>query len=121
MGALLALLLPLIPGLIQGVQTLFVKAPTPATAAPAPDINQTKADAVLQALQAIIAHLKAVNAPLPDGSLPANIPVTDDALRASIETLYQQMKAADQLTPAPPTGSLWLVQGSVQALKVSSI
>jgi hypothetical protein len=122
MGALLALLLPMIPGLIQGVQAVIKAKPAPAPGpTPAPPVSaagQAKADAVLVALRAVIEKLAAINAPLPDGTLPAAVPVTDDALRAAIETIYQQMKAGGNLTPAAPTGTLWLVQGSVQQLKV---
>lgn len=120
MGALLALLVPLIPGLIQGVQQLFAHAkpvaPNPAT--PAPDLGQAKNDAVLQSLRAMVGKLAAINAPLPDGTLPATVPVTDDSLRAAIETVYQQLKAGGNLQPQPAAGALWLVQGTVTALKL---
>lgn len=77
-------------------------------------------DAVLQAIQAVIEKLKAINAPLPDGTLPATVPVTDDALRATIETIFQQLKASGQLSPAPAAGALYLVQGTVQALQIGA-
>ena len=133
MGAILAILLPLIPGLIQGVQAAFahVKALPPAAHPPAPpsptapaapvvapSIGQTKADVVLQQIRVMVQTLAAINAPLSDGTLPASVPMTDDTLSASIETIYQQLKASQNLTPPSPTGTLFLVQGNVQPLKV---
>lgn len=126
MGALFAILLPLLPSLIQGIQAAFshVKPPTPAPVpapipvpvpAPAPDLGAAKADVVLQQLRALIEKLVAINSPLPDGTLPSTIPVTDDALRGLIEGIFQDLKAKDQLTPATaaaPAGQWMLINAN---------
>lgn len=131
-GSLLALLLPEVPALIQGIQRIFAHtkpAPTPGAPAPpvpagglTPDVNAEKMNALMLAVRGMIDKLKAINAPLPDGVLPASIPVTDDALRGFLESIYQDLKAKGQLapvaTPAAPVATLWLVQGTVQALQV---
>ncbi len=129
MGALFAVLLPYIPALIQGIQGIFAHAkpapvPIPVSPAPAtPDLGAAKMDALTESVRAMIQKLVAINAPLPDGTHPATIPVTDDALRGFLESIYQQLKASGQLTPtataANSNATLWLVQGTVQALQVA--
>ncbi len=131
MGSIFALLLPLIPGLIQGIQGLFAHAKPavpaiPVSPAPAtPDLGAAKMDALVASVKAMIDKLVSINAPLPDGVLPATIPVTDDALRGFLESIYQQLKSNGQLTPtatqAVPNSTLWLVQGTVQALQVQPV
>lgn len=110
MGALLALLIPMVPGLIQDVEILFGKVK--------PKTGETKMSVVMQQLRAALEALKALNVPLPDGTLPATIPVTDDALRLFAESWFQQLKANGQLTRPQQSGTLYLLQGSVTPLVV---
>jgi hypothetical protein len=102
MGALLGLLLPLVPGLIQGAEAIFAK----------PQSGTTKSAAVLAALRGMLGSIVAVNAPLADGKLPASIPVTDDALAGAIEAEFQRLKATGQLAPQPAAGTLYIMRGS---------
>lgn len=71
---------------------------------------------VMQQLRAALEALRALNVPLPDGTLPATIPITDDALRLFAESWFQQLKASGQLTRPQQSGTLYLLQGSVTPL-----
>ncbi len=120
MGALLALLGPLALALIPQLQAAFHHVATPAAGAPAtpePDIGAAKMDVLMQAARAAIQKLVTINAPLPNGVLPSTIPITDDALRGFLEGQFQSIKATGGLTPSAPTGDLFLVRGSVTAVK----
>lgn len=111
MGALLGLILPLVPSIVNGVESLFSKKPAAGT---------DKMSAALQALRALISQFIAAKVPLPDGTVPTAQP-TDDALKGMIETVFQQMKTTGTLTANPATatavGNLFLVHGSVTPLK----
>ncbi len=113
MGAILALLIPLIPSLIQGVEKIFVK-PAPATPTPnAPVPTGTdKQDAIVQSLRAIFDKLLAT------GIVPPGTTVTDDALRGAIEAEFQRLKGTGQLAQPTTLGALYLVQGNVTPIKL---
>jgi hypothetical protein len=116
MGAILALLIPLIPGLIQGIEKIFVK-PAPIPGAPVPPAapvptGTDKMDAIVQSLRAIFEKLLAT------GIVPPGTAVTDDALRGAIEAEFQRLKGTGQLTQAPALGALYLVQGNVTPIKL---
>lgn len=115
MGALLGLILPLVPSIVNGVESLFAKKPAAGT---------DKMAAVLQALRGIIEQFIAAKVPLPDGTTPTASP-TDDALKGMVETVLAQMKttgtlSADPAVPSTPAGNLFIVQGLVIPLRADS-
>lgn len=106
MGALLALLLPLLPSLIQGVEKIFTK----------PSSGPDRMDAVLQAIRQILAKLQTTGT-LPDGTPVPKDPVTDDALRGMIEVVLQNLKVSGQLLAPVVAGDLYVLRGTVTAIK----
>ncbi len=102
-GALISLLLPMVPGLVQSVQQLFKKPATPiapgTTPAPTPVPTGTdKMAAVVQSLRVILDKMIA------SGAVPAPTePITDDKLQGAVETIVQQVKSAGQLDVPVPT------------------
>ena len=114
MGAILALILPLVPSIVNGVEALFAKKPASGT---------DKMSAALQAIRAIVTQFLAAKVPMPDGSAPPVGAPTDDALTGMIETVLAQMKTTGTLsaTPAATTqaGAIFLVQGTVTPLKTA--
>lgn len=113
MGAILSVLLPLIPGLVQGIEKIFQKPATPVPGAPVPT-GTDKMDAVVQSLRAILEKMLAT------GAVPAPAaPVTDDALRGAVEAVLQQLKASGQLAAPATSGALYLVQGTITPLRAA--
>ena len=104
MGALVGLLLPAIPGLINLAEALIRKK----TPEGQPVKTGTdKADLVLQALRAIIAKYTA--------STGFAEPITDDMLKGLIESVFQTIgPTGAALTPA---ARLYVLQGSITELK----
>lgn len=97
MGTLAALLIPLLPSAINAVEELFKAIATPKQ-------GENKADAVLQAVRAIVTKLIASGAPVAQP--------TDDALKGMIEAKFQDMKASGALGATPSgTGKIYILQG----------
>ena len=98
MGALLSLLIPMVPSLIAGVESIFKK----------PGSGQTKMDAVLTALRGILEKFVSVQqpAPAPGTPVPPLTVPTDAALESMIETVLQQMKLTGQLGAPPIVASV---------------
>jgi transglutaminase/protease-like cytokinesis protein 3 len=108
MGALLPVILAVLPGLISAAEAAFAKKGS----------GTDKMNAVLQALQAYLENLYAAKQQ-PDNS-PASVPGAD-SLTGVIETLLSQMKANDTLTPKPAASpTLYLVSGTVTQLKTAA-
>jgi len=106
MGAL-ALLLPLIPTLIQGVEGIFANKPKSGT---------DKMDAVAQALRAVFDKL-VTSGVVPGGTL------TDDAIRGAIEAVFQQISKGGQVpivptSPVVVASQLWVVESLSAPVKV---
>lgn len=91
MGALLGLILPLIPGLITLAEKAFTAKTGPA-----------KADAVITSVASIVQQLQK------SGAIPAGLDVAQIA--TAVETVFQQMNAAGQVNtgtqplPFPASG-----------------
>lgn len=116
MGALLGLILPLVPSIISGVEAIFKSKPQSGT---------DKLGAVLDSLRAIISKMVATGIPLPDGTKPAQ--PSDDAIIGMIETVLQQLQDNGTLgsvltskpdQPTSPGGSnLYVLQGTIVPFK----
>lgn len=109
MGALLPLLLPLLPALINSAEAAFA----------APKSGSSKANAVIQGLEAFLSNLFAAKQAPAGSTMP-----TPDQLSGMMETFLAQMRLDGTLTmpgkPAiAPVAALYLVQGTVSQLKVA--
>lgn len=100
MGTLASILLPAIPALIKLAEA----------AIPTPGQGETRMGAVIAMLRRLVESMCAA------GQIPPGPQITDDKLQGIVESVFQQLKATGQLT-APQTGSLFLLQGTVTALK----
>ncbi len=108
-GTLLALLAPLLPSLIQGIEKLF---------AGKPKSGEDKMKAVIDALRMVIERMMAAGVPLPDGTVIPEKSISDDLLRGLIEAELQRLKASGQMTaPVSPVGELFILRGAVTAIK----
>jgi hypothetical protein len=109
MGALLPLLLPVIPGLVNLAEAAFEK----------PKSGESKMNAVIAALQGMLGTLfGAGQAPSGAAAPGAN------ELQGVVETVLAQMKGNGTITtPGKASAStqpqLWLVQGTVSQLKTA--
>lgn len=103
MGAVAALLLPMLPSIINGVGSLFKSKPKS---------GEDKMDTVLRMVQQIIAGMIQGKVPLPDGTT-VDVQPDPQAVKGLIEGVLQQMKASGQLTEQPATGTLWILRGTV--------
>ena len=103
--ALIAALLPLVPGLISGAEQLF---------SAMQKSGPNKLQAVAQAIRGMVGGMITGNATLPDGTVP--VQPDQSALEAFIESAFQQLKA----NPAAPVAAdqLFIVRGPVQALSL---
>jgi hypothetical protein len=135
-GSLLQVLIPVAANLIAGVRAAFlhvkippqvqppIQATIPGVPAPppavVPTLGQTQASLVLEQLRATIERLTEINAPLPDGTLPSTVSITDDALRVFIESMYQQVKPTLPVIGAAPA-SIAPVSVSTPAAAGSSL
>ena len=106
MGALVSILLPLIPSLIQGVEGIFKDKPKSG-----PDKIVAVSNALRQIIeQMMAAGLQVGGVPIPEKS------VSDDLLRGAIEAVFTKLKATGQLATQPASGDLFIVRGSVVPL-----
>lgn len=102
MGALLAMLVPLIPSIVTGIEKLFGAGTGP-----------QKLDAASQTVQAI------VDALIKSGALPADTSSLASSIPAVIEYVVQLLKSQGQLggtgaAPVGPVGAQPLPAGSTQ-------
>jgi len=103
MGALIPLLLPLLPSVINLVESLFSGKPKSGT---------DKMDALVSGLRAIIAKM------ITSGTLVNGLPVvqpTDDALIGLVEAKLLDMKLTGTLGNTD-TGQIWLLRGGTITL-----
>lgn len=107
MGALLGILLPLLPGIIKTIETTFAGKPKSGT---------EKMTTLVDFVRGLITQLIAAKVPMPDGTVLTEQP-TDDILRGALEAIFQNTKAAGQLTKPVTEGELFLVRGTVTPLK----
>lgn len=105
MGALFALLIPLLPGLIQTIEDIFKTKPKSGPT--------DKMPALSQAIRDLISHFILSGATLPDGSKP--VQPTDEQLLAFLEGQVQTWKQG----PAPGATNMWFVQGAVTPLRAA--
>ena len=105
MGAVLALLLPAIPSLVNLAETLFAKKPKSG-----PD----KLNAVTQTLQVLLTQLKSAGLISTDSLMPSA-----EGLHGAIEAVLANQKATGQLGQPIPSGSVYIVQGIVTPLNVA--
>ena len=99
MGALAAVLLPLIPGLIRGAEAIFSRKPKS---------GLDKRDSVVGALGQVVAGIIQAKVPLPDGTT-VTAPVDLETLRGLVEGVFQSMKASGGVA-GPLEASYYLVK-----------
>lgn len=113
-SALLALLAPAVPGLINTAEAIFT----------APKSGETRGSAVLGGLKSIIQGLVATGHPAvsPPPGNPAGALPSDDILKGLIEAVFQGMKNGGTLAPKVPsvaptvpatTGEVFLLRGVI--------
>ena len=103
----LALLAPMIPSIIQGVELLFAKKDKS---------GSDKMSTTLATLRTIINNVVVSAVPGQDGNPVTN--VTDDALTGAIEATFQQLKSLNMLTAQSSSGNVYILRGTVQSLSI---
>lgn len=107
MGALAAVLLPFIPGIIQGVETAFKGKPKS---------GDSKMQTAVRMLGQVAEGMLTAGAPLPDGTQLAPKSVSDDLLKGLIEAEFARLKATGKLDEKAPSGDVFIVRGTVVPL-----
>lgn len=104
MGALIPLLIPLIPSLVSWAEKAFA-----GKAKSGPDKMQT----VVSALQVVAEGMQQAKAPLPNGAQIADKSVDDQVLRGLVEVELTRLRATGKLDGIAPSGDLFIVRGVV--------
>lgn len=106
-AAIVSLILPAIPNLIDLAEKLITK----------PKSGDTKMSTVMQALRALISGVTATTPPVPGAPAVPVKQITDDELKAIIQTVFSQKEASNTLgASTTPTGQMYLVQGTITPL-----
>lgn len=99
------------PGLLRLAEKAFAGKPKSGT---------EKMSWVESSARWLLETLAAGQVKLPDGTtLPADMKVSDDTLRAALETLLAQAKSSGQLTAPSSTGDLYLMRLATPPVKLN--
>lgn len=102
--ALITALLPLVPGIIQGVELAFKTKD---------NTGPDKMAASVDALRMVVERMVAAQVPLPDGTQIPEKSVSDDLLRGLVETEFQRLRATGKLGAATAATDVFLLRGVV--------
>ncbi len=104
MGALAAVLIPLIPSIINGVEAAFKGVPKS---------GETKLQAAIRMLAQVPEAMINAKAPLPDGTQVQPLSVSDDFLKGLVQAEFQRLSATGTLGNSSAGATLFIVRGTI--------